>query len=68
MVNYTLGEGFGKQAEFRIWSSTGEICISSELDYEKRNVFEFPIVATDRGKYMILLMPTCMHGYLYNKT
>lgn len=58
MVNYTLGEGFGKQAEFRVKSSTGEICISSELDYETRNVYEFPIVATDRGKFLDLLYPT----------
>lgn len=50
MVNYTLGEGFGKQSEFRVKSATGEICITSELDYETRNVYEFPIVATDRGE------------------
>lgn len=61
MVNYTLGEGFGKQAEFRIRSSTGEICISSELDYEKRNVYEFPIVATDRGECTV---STCLDGNL----
>lgn len=58
MVNYTLGEGFGKQSEFRIRSSTGEICITSELDYEKRNVYEFPIVATDRGE-------CCVYVFLF---
>lgn len=50
MVNYTLGDSFGKQQEFSIRSATGEICISSSLDYETRNVYEFPIIATDRGK------------------
>lgn len=49
MVNYTLGD-FGKQQEFTVRSGTGEICIASDLDYETRNVYEFPIVATDRGK------------------
>ncbi|KAK4886122.1 hypothetical protein RN001_002393 [Aquatica leii] len=49
MVNYTLGDGFGKQKEFEVRSATGEICITSNLDYETRNVYEFPVIATDRG-------------------
>ncbi|XP_045480676.1 protein dachsous isoform X2 [Harmonia axyridis] len=49
MVNYTIGDGFGKLKEFEVRSSTGEICISKELDYETRNSYEFPVVATDRG-------------------
>lgn len=50
MVNYTLGEGFRKLPEFEIRSETGEVCISGDLDYETRNSYEFPIIATDRGK------------------
>ncbi|XP_049536500.1 protein dachsous [Anopheles darlingi] len=49
MVNYTLGEGYKKITEFEIRPSTGEVCIASELDYETRNSYEFPIIATDRG-------------------
>ncbi|XP_044255905.1 protein dachsous [Tribolium madens] len=49
MVNYTLGEGFSKLKEFEVRSATGEVCITSSLDYETRNVYEFPVVATDRG-------------------
>uniref|UniRef100_A0A182SHC2 Cadherin domain-containing protein n=1 Tax=Anopheles maculatus TaxID=74869 RepID=A0A182SHC2_9DIPT len=49
MVNYTLGEGYKKNTEFEIRPSTGEVCIASELDYETRNSYEFPIIATDRG-------------------
>ncbi|KXJ82442.1 hypothetical protein RP20_CCG013707, partial [Aedes albopictus] len=49
MVNYTLGEGYKKITEFEIRSSTGEVCIAAELDYETRNSYEFPIIATDRG-------------------
>ncbi|XP_055613525.1 protein dachsous [Uranotaenia lowii] len=49
MVNYTLGEGYKKITEFEIRSSTGEVCIASELDFETRNSYEFPIIATDRG-------------------
>lgn len=66
MVNYTLGEGFGKQTEFRIRSSTGEICINSELDYEKRNVYEFPIVATDRGKHYAILIYIIIRFLIYS--
>uniref|UniRef100_A0A6P7F7B9 Protein dachsous n=1 Tax=Diabrotica virgifera virgifera TaxID=50390 RepID=A0A6P7F7B9_DIAVI len=49
MVNYTLGEGNTKLKEFHVRSDSGEICISSALDYETRNVYEFPVIATDRG-------------------
>jgi protocadherin-16/23 len=52
MVNYTLGEGFGKLHEFEIKSGTGEICIANDLDYEARSVYEFPVIATDRGGFI----------------
>ena len=51
MVNYTLGDGFGKQKEFLVKSGTGDICVTSALDYETRNVYEFPVIATDRGRH-----------------
>jgi protocadherin-16/23 len=50
IVNYTLGEGVKKLSDFEIRSDTGEVCISGDLDYEMRNSYEFPIIATDRGK------------------
>lgn len=50
IVNYTLSDGSGKLKEFKVRSDTGEVCISSTLDYETRNVYEFPVIATDRGK------------------
>ncbi|KAF7286531.1 hypothetical protein GWI33_004934 [Rhynchophorus ferrugineus] len=49
VVNYKLGGGFEKIKEFKVKPDTGEICISSPLDYETRNVYEFPVIATDRG-------------------
>ncbi|XP_030238562.1 protein dachsous [Drosophila navojoa] len=49
MVNYTLGEGFKHLTEFEVRSASGEICIAGELDYERRNSYEFPVLATDRG-------------------
>ncbi len=52
MVNYTLGDGVRKLPEFEIKSESGEVCISGDLDYETRNSYEFPIIATDRGKYL----------------
>ncbi|KAL1505211.1 hypothetical protein ABEB36_004825 [Hypothenemus hampei] len=48
VVNYTLGDGFEKLREFKVRPDSGEICISSSLDYETRNVYEFPVIATDR--------------------
>lgn len=56
MVNYTIGDGFEKLREFEIRSGSGDICISSALDYETRNVYEFPVIATDRGKILLLLV------------
>jgi protocadherin-16/23 len=50
MVNYTMGEGLGKLREFHVKSATGEVCIAAQLDFETRSVFEFPVIATDRGK------------------
>ncbi|CAH1987791.1 unnamed protein product [Acanthoscelides obtectus] len=52
MVNYTIGGDGGamiRPAEFKVKSDTGDICISSPLDYETRSVYEFPVTATDRG-------------------
>lgn len=53
MVNYTLGEGLKKLRDFEIRSGTGEVCISGDLDYETRNSYEFPIIATDRGEFLL---------------
>lgn len=50
IVNYTLGEGMKKLTDFEIRSDSGEVCISGDLDYEMRSSYEFPIIATDRGK------------------
>ncbi|KAF2367299.1 Cadherin [Trinorchestia longiramus] len=49
IVNYTIGEGFRRFREFEIRPVSGDICISGRLDHETRAVYEFPVVATDRG-------------------
>lgn len=49
MVNYTLGDGFKKMTEFEVKHTSGDICISSTLDFETRNSYEFPVIATDQG-------------------
>lgn len=48
MVNFTLSENSGP---FSIKSATGEICVARPLDYETRKLYEFPVVATDRGEW-----------------
>jgi Cadherin domain len=50
MVNYTMGEGTSKMRDFVVKSTTGEVCIAGLLDYETRSVYEFPVIATDRGE------------------
>lgn len=50
-VNYSIGQGFGQLAAFSVQPQTGDICIASALDHEQRAVFEFPVVAMDRGEY-----------------
>jgi hypothetical protein len=54
MVNYTMGEGTSKMRDFVVKSTTGEVCIAGPLDYETRSVYEFPVIATDRGELKFL--------------
>lgn len=58
IVNYTMGDGLGKYREFEVNPSSGEICISAPLDHEKRSIYEFPVLATDRG---IVLRAKSLH-------
>ena len=50
-VNYSIGHGFKKLESFSIQANTGEICISAPLDHEQRAIYEFPVVAMDRGEF-----------------
>lgn len=73
MVNYTLGEGFKKLSEFEVKDVTGEVCIVGDLDYEKRSSYEFPIIATDRGKShtLFLLLRMCniyVHSIFFKRS
>lgn len=63
IVNYTIGDGNEKFKEFTIRSDTGEICISSQLDFETRNTYEFPVIATDRGKCCLEFLKE--HTFVY---
>ena len=64
IVNYTMGDGFGKYREFHVNPSSGEICIAANLDHEKRNIYEFPILATDRG--MTVLSSDLLISYYHH--
>ncbi|XP_053612955.1 protein dachsous isoform X2 [Plodia interpunctella] len=46
MINYTLGDA---TRQFGVKPNTGDLCIAEPLDYETNKVYEFPVVATDRG-------------------
>lgn len=49
IVNYTLGDTFGRNPQFSVKPDSGELCISGPLDHEVMKDYEFPVVATDRG-------------------
>ena len=49
-VNYSIGTGFRKMDSFSIQADSGDICISAPLDHERRAIYEFPVVAMDRGE------------------
>lgn len=50
MVNYTLLDAPSKSNPFYVNSISGEICVAFDLDYETKNVYEFFVIATDRGE------------------
>ena len=54
IVNYTIGESVRRFREFEIRPVSGDICISGRLDHETRSVYEFPVVATDRGEFIVI--------------
>lgn len=49
-VNYTFGEEADRPKEFEIKPDSGDICVVTSLDYERRKIYEFPVIASDRGK------------------
>ncbi|XP_022237895.1 protein dachsous-like [Limulus polyphemus] len=51
MVNYTLsgGKGTAFSRDFTVHVDRGELCIRKALNYELRNSYEIPVLATDRG-------------------
>lgn len=51
-----------KLNDFEIRSDSGEVCISGDLDYEMRNSYEFPIIATDRGKMINVIIVKIYFG------
>lgn len=48
IVNYTLGDFLARQ--FSIKADSGDLCVSAPLDYEANSDYEFPVIASDRGK------------------
>lgn len=65
MVNFTLSENSGP---FSIKSATGEICLVRSLDYETRKLYEFPVVATDRGECFFGYRDNHLQGSLHVRT
>lgn len=55
IVNYTLSDSSAKP-QFTVKADSGELCIAAPLDHETTSDFEFPVIATDRGKKNIHLI------------
>ncbi|KAG8176879.1 hypothetical protein JTE90_007488 [Oedothorax gibbosus] len=49
MVNYTFGKGMLSSLDLTLQQVSGDLCIQRPLDYETRNSYEIPVLATDRG-------------------
>lgn len=56
MVNYTLLplSRQPNQTEFAIRAASGEIYTTAALDYERQRFYEYVVVATDRGKSVVI--------------
>ena len=49
IVTYSLGEKVGAASEkFSVRPRSGELCLESELDYEKQTSYDFTVVAMDK--------------------
>ena len=50
-VHYSIPTraGFHYPTGLQVDSESGEICITETLDYETRQTYDFPVVATDKG-------------------
>lgn len=72
IVNYTLSDSFARP-QFSVKPDSGELCVTAPLDHEAMSDFEFPVIATDRGKALvdkynhILHQAFESHGWTYNK-
>lgn len=53
MVNYTFGKGTPYSQDFSMQQVSGDLCIARPLDHETRSSYEIPVLATDRGKYLV---------------
>ncbi|CAG0886653.1 unnamed protein product [Cyprideis torosa] len=63
IVNYSLAEPASRAGEFYIESDTGKLCLASPLDRETRAMYEFPVIATDRGgqgEVFFLIITSCI--------
>ena len=50
-VTYTIANNLGFQLpmELEVRRDTGQICVTQPLDYETRQTYDFPVLATDPG-------------------
>lgn len=53
MVNYTLAAGRVESEQLMVRSDTGDICVRAPLDRETAPYLEIPVIATDRGMYLL---------------
>ena len=65
VIYYSLSaEGVVPPAEFQINRDTGVISLKSKLDYETKRLHEFPVMAVDRGIYLLSYFLTTQFCFL----
>ncbi|GIY81484.1 protein dachsous [Caerostris extrusa] len=53
MVNYTFPKGIVSLLDFTLQQVSGDLCIARPLDHETRSSYEIPVLATDRGEFLL---------------
>ena len=66
-VSYSIPvkDGFQYPTGLQVDSDSGEICITEPLDYESRQTYDFPVVATDQGAYICACLRACLCSCWY---
>ena len=52
-------------AELSMRASSGQLCVSSALDYERKQIYEFEVAATDQGDTLLSISLKCIMFFFF---